>query len=111
MISLPIVLFTFTIIAFFLIRRRAKLLTKRSDGFIDSEFGIPMTKQEVELERQANEEIMKLLEASIIASGFFKAEKISELIANLKEGYIPFGRLNTEAFDNDVFLTVEEKKY
>ena len=70
-----------------------------------------MTEQEVELERLANEEIIKLLEVSIITSGFFRAEKIPELIAKLKGGAIPFGRTNTKvAFEGDVFLTVEEKK-
>ena len=44
-----------------------------------------MTEQEVELERLANEEIIKLLEVSIITSGFFRTEKIPELIGVVSE--------------------------
>ncbi|MFA6213629.1 MAG: hypothetical protein WC714_29605, partial [Candidatus Obscuribacterales bacterium] len=111
MTPLLITLLTLVVIAFFLIRRRAEPPIKKADSFIDSGFSIPMTKQEVELERQSNEEIIKLLEASIATSGFFRAEKIPELIANLRGGYIPFGRLNTKiALDDDIFLTVAEKK-
>lgn len=103
-------LLTLVTVAFFLIRRRAKPPIK-SQGGIEAGFGIPMTEQEVELERQSNEEIIKLLEASIITSGFFRAEKIPELIAKLKGGAVPFGRTNTRvAFEGDNFLTVEEKK-
>ena len=109
--SLLITLLTLVAVAFFLIRKKVKYTTKKSSDSINSGFGIPMTKQEVELERQSNEEIMKLLEASITASGFFRSEKILELIANLRGGSIPFGRVNTKVvFDNDAFLTVEEKK-
>lgn len=103
-------LLTLVTIAFFLIRRRAKppIISK---GGIEAGFGIQMTEQEIELERQSNEEIIKLLEGSIITSGFFRAEKIPELIAKLKGGAIPFGRTNTRvAFEGDTFLTVEEKK-
>ena len=70
-----------------------------------------MTDQEVALERQWNEEVMRLLEAKIAASGFFRSERIPDLMAALRGGAVPFGRTNTEiAFDGDKFLTVEEKK-
>jgi len=106
-----ITLFTFVAVVFFLIRKKTTATAKKFSGSINSEFGIPMTKQEVKLERQFNEEVMKLLETSITASGFFRLEKIPELISNLRDGSIPFGRVNTKVvFDNDLFLTVEEKK-
>ena len=109
--SLLIILFTLVGVVFFIIIKKTKSTTKKSSSSINSGLGIPMTKQEVELERQSNEEIMKLLEASITASGFFRSEKIPELIANIRGSSIPFGRIDTKlVFDDDAFLTIEEKK-
>ncbi len=83
----------------------------RSDVSIGTGYGISMTDREVELERQSNEEIMQLLEARIVSSGFFRAEKITELMAKLREGSSPFARVNTNvAFDGGAILTVEEKR-
>ena len=111
--ALLIVLITLAAVALFL-RKRAKTLTKPSTEYqtpIKAGCGIPMTKQEVELEREYNEEIMQILEAQIAASGFFRAEKIPDLMAKLKGASIPFGRTNTRvAFGGDVILTVGEKK-
>lgn len=80
-------------------------------GSIEEGFGIPMTEQEVEVERKYNEEIMQLLEARIITSGFFRVETIPELMAKLRGASVPFGRTNTSvAFGADAILTVSEKK-
>jgi len=82
-----------------------------SAGALYAGYGIPATEEQIELERQSNEEVMKLLEAKIVASGLFRAEKIPELIAILKEGVVPFGRVNTPVvFEGDMILTVKEKK-
>ena len=80
-------------------------------GSIEEGFGNPMTDQEVELERRFNEDIMKLLETRISTSGFFKAEKIPELMAKLRGASVPFGRIDTSAaFGGEGILTVAEKK-
>ncbi|MGD1081975.1 MAG: hypothetical protein ABR881_26960 [Candidatus Sulfotelmatobacter sp.] len=98
-----------SILDFFSNTRRTNPIT--DEGALYSGYGIPVTEEQVELERQSNEEVIKLLEAKIAASGFFRAEKIPELIAILKEASIPFGRVNTRvAFEGDVVLTVKEKK-
>ena len=100
-------LVTRTVVGFFFGKKRSA----DSDGALYAGYGIPATEEQVELERQSNEEVMKLLEAKIVASGLFRAEKIPELIERLKGGMVPFGRVNTQvAFDGDVILTVKEKK-
>jgi|GEM_PF-2190867 len=104
-----VVLLAFVGAVIFLIRRTKPPI--RVESGIEAGFGIPMTEQEVELERQYNEEIMNLLEATIATSGFFRAEKIPELMAKLRGASVPFGRTNTSvAFDGDVILTVDEKR-
>jgi hypothetical protein len=97
------------ILGFFSMRKRT---TPRADeGALSSGYGIPVTEEQLELERQSNEEVIKLLEATVAASGFFRAEKIGELIAVLRGASFPFCRVNTRvAFGGDVFLTVKEKK-
>jgi len=98
-----------SILGFFSNTRRTKPVT--DDGALYSGYCIPVTEEQVELERQSNEEVIKLLEAKIAASGFFRAEKIPELIAILKEASVPFGRVNTRvAFEGDVVLMVKEKE-
>ncbi|MGO9076106.1 MAG: hypothetical protein ACLQEI_18310 [Terriglobales bacterium] len=70
-----------------------------------------MSPQEIALERQYNDEVMQLLEARITTSGYFRKQKIPELMAILKKGSTPFGRVNTKiAFDGDTYLTIEEKR-
>jgi len=100
---------TLAVIAIFFTRR-----TKRSakpEDSIHSGYGIPMTEQEIESERQSNNQILELLERNIVASGLFRTEKIPELIATLREGSTPFGRTNTRvAFDGGPLLTVGEKR-
>ena len=115
-----ITLVTLAAVALFFVRRRAKpspkaavevLVSMAIEGSINAGFGIPMTEEEVELERQYNEEIMKLLESRIVTSGFFRPEKIPDLMAKLRGASIPFGRTNTRVvFDGDAILTVEEKR-
>lgn len=97
-------------VAIFLIGRRPRPQIE-ADAGVRAEFGIPLTEEEVDLERQYNEEIMQLLETRICASGFFKAEKIPDLMARLRGASVPFGRTNTGvAFDGNIILAVEEKK-
>lgn len=97
------------IVAFWLIKRSTKHSKKSKTSIVG--YGIPATQEEIEIERQSDEEVMKLLETSIIASGYFRADKIPELISILRTGSVPFGRTNTKvAFDGDSFLTVEEKR-
>jgi hypothetical protein len=65
----------------------------------------------LEAEYQDNEEVMRLLEAAIRASGFFRIEAIPELLSKLRGGSEPFARVNTKiAFEDDEFLSVEEKR-
>jgi hypothetical protein len=91
-----------------------RVRTKRStlhEGSVTAELGIPMTEEEIALERHFDEETMKLLEASILGSGFFRLEKIPALMASLRDGAVPFGRTNTRiAFEGDTVLTVPEKR-
>lgn len=100
-------LVTHTVVGFFFGKKRSA----DSDGALYAGYGIPAADEQGELERKSNEEVMKLVEAKIVASGLFRAEKIPELVERLKEGVVPFGRINTQvAFDGDVILTVKEKK-
>ena len=95
--------------AFFFMRKRVK--SSRPQSSVEVEYALPMSKQAIEAERKANEEVLHLLEASIIKSGLFRAEKIPELMEHLRSESVPFGRVNTAAaFDGDVLLTVEEKR-
>ena len=74
-------------------------------------YSIPATEKQIESERQSQEEIIKLLEINIVSSGYFRKEKIPELISLIRSGAVPFGRMNTKiAFDGDSILTVDEKK-
>ncbi|MGZ5000567.1 MAG: hypothetical protein ACXV7F_09720, partial [Methylomonas sp.] len=76
-----------------------------------SGFGLSMSKQEIELENLYNEEVIRLLEASIIKSGFVIPDKIPEIILKIREKTVAFGRVNTKTiFDGEDFLTVDEKK-
>ncbi len=85
--------------------------SRKLEGSNAARFVIPMTPEEIELEQRSNEETIKLLETTIIRSGYFKRERIPELISNLKRGSAPFGRVNTTiAFDGDSYLTVQEKQ-
>jgi hypothetical protein len=95
---------------FWLPRKRAKQAAKIS-GPTPSGFAFPATSQQVEQERQSHEDAMKRLEASMVASGFFKQEKLPELLALLRGGFHPFARIYTKiAFRGDDLLTVEEKR-
>jgi hypothetical protein len=97
-------------VTFFLIRRNSKS-SARHTGVVPAAYGIAMTEQETALERQFDEEIMKLLEVRITASGYFRAEKIPKLMTILGNASVAFGRTNTQvAFAGDAFVTVEEKK-
>ena len=94
-----------------LLPRRRATQTARSSPCPASDYAIPVTAEQIEQERQTHEEAMRLLEASMVASRFFKAEKLPELLAVLRGGFHPFSRINTEAaFRGDDLLTVEEKR-
>lgn len=97
-------------IAFVLIKKRTSQSIKFEPA-VRVLYSIPATKEQIESERQSQEEIIKLLEVNIVASGYFRKEKIPELISLIRTGAIPFGRVNTKiAFDGDAILTVDEKK-
>lgn len=110
MTLLVITLLVFVAIAIFLLRRKANGPTN-SKGDTVVRVGIPMTEEEVDLERQSNEEVLKKLEASIVKSGLFRAKAIPDLLGKLRGSSVPFGRINTKvAFDGETLLTVEEKR-
>lgn len=91
--------------------KRKKMTSMKSNVVIGGDFSIPMTKDEVDLERQSNDEVLKILQETIAKSGFFVPEKIPELIARLKDGQILFGRVNSKpTSDGDRNLSVEDKK-
>lgn len=74
-------------------------------------YAIPATAEMLEAEKQDNDEVMRLLEADIRASGLFRAEKIPELISKLRGGSGPFERVNTKvAFEGEQVLSLEEKR-
>lgn len=74
-------------------------------------YAIPPTPEMLEKERQDNDEVMRLLEAYIRASGLFRTEKIPELVSKLRGGSGAFARVNTRiAFEGDQVLSVEEKR-
>jgi len=70
-----------------------------------------MTEQETEAERQWDGKVLALLEARIAQSGYFRSEKIPELMAKIRATTVPFGRNDTRAaFGREPFLTAQEKK-
>jgi hypothetical protein len=98
------------IIAVFVRKRRMASSGGASDSNAGG-YGIAATGQMLDGERQDNEEVMKLLESTIVASGLFIAEKVPELMAKLRGASSPFARLNTKvAFEGNEVLTVEEKR-
>lgn len=98
-------------IGLFIWLKLKKTNSKKSDVVRKAGFGIPMTKEEDDLERQSNDEVLRILQKTIEESGFFVPEKIPELMARLKDGQIPFGRGNSKvAFDGDRNLSIEDKK-
>lgn len=82
-----------------------------SDDPALSPYGLRMTEEETELERQSNEKILNLLETRIKQSGYFRSDKLPELMRKLRAATVPFGRVNTKAaFGREPFLTLQEKK-
>jgi len=103
-----IILFTFAV--FWLVKKIVQQ-SEKSELSVREEYSIPATNDQREFESQSAEEVIKLLEASIIASGYFRKEKIPELISIFRKNSDSFGRANTRVvFDGDSFLTVEEKR-
>ncbi len=89
----------------------AKQKVKPSNRVSAAGRGIQMTEEETELERQSVDETMRMLDGFMSASGYFKEEKIPELIATLNSGTAPYDRLNLETvFKGDSYLSVEEKR-
>lgn len=95
-----------------LIVSRRKRRSAVSDETTTQEgYAIPVTAEMLEKERQDNDEVMRLLEANIRASGLFRTEKIPELVAKLRAGSSPFARVNTKiAFGVESSLSVQEKR-
>jgi hypothetical protein len=108
----------FLLIAMVLVVAVVLLLKKRESSSqpspkvkMEASYAIQATPKQITQEKKSKEEIMWLLEARIVASGFFRPEKIQELMAQLWSGSVPFGRTNTKAaFEGDVALTVERKR-
>lgn len=75
------------------------------------DYGIQMTEEEVAIERQFNEDVMRLLERAILNSKLFRTDRVPDLMSKLRGGASPFGRVNTKtAFVGDAHLTPQEKK-
>jgi hypothetical protein len=101
----------FLVIVAVFVRKRRMTSSGDASGSHRGGYGIPATTQMLDAERQDNEEVMKLLESTILASGLFVAEKVPELVAKLRGASSPFARLNTKvAFEGNEILTVEEKR-
>jgi hypothetical protein len=93
-----------------LVLRIARRLRK-PNARLEARFGIPMTKGETQEAQQNNDEVMVLLEEKIRKSGFFKTDKIPEVLADLKRDLVPFGRISTRTLtDGDVYLSAKEKR-
>jgi len=74
-------------------------------------FGISMTDDEIEHERQFNENVFDLLESKMRSSGYFKGDKIDILLKLIKDNSKPFSRINTKiSFEGESLLSVEEKR-
>jgi hypothetical protein len=94
-----------------IVSRRKRRSAVSDEATTHTGHAIPVTAEMLEKERQDNDEVMRLLEASIRASGLFRAAKIPELVSKLRGGSSPFARVNTKiAFDGDKCLSVEEKR-
>lgn len=82
-----------------------------AEAAIHNAYAIPVTDKMREEELQDNDEVINLLEAAMRTSGFFRTEKIPELVSALRNGSSPFARINTNAaFESDQVLSVEEKR-
>ena len=99
------------ILGIFILITRNATPSRKADDAVTIGFGIQMTEEEIELERESDAEIMKLLEDSVVKSGYFRRENIPELMGTLRKGSAPFARVNTKAaFDGDAYLAVQEKR-
>ena len=93
------------------VAKRRKTFHENVEATSYAGYSIPVTDSMMEAERQDNEEVMKLLEASIISSRLCRTEKIPELVVRLRKGSSPFARVNTKVeFEGDEVLTIEEKR-
>lgn len=94
-----------------IVSRRRGRSTVSDETSIHEPYAIPVTAAMLEKERQDNNEVMRLLEADIRASGLFRAEKIPELVSKLRAASGPFARVNTKiAFGGESNLSVQEKR-
>jgi hypothetical protein len=96
------------ILALFRHRRRSGPGTR---VIVQPGYAIAPTPKMLEAGRQDHEEVMRLLETAIRASGFFRTEAIPLLLSRLRDGWEPFARVDTRvAFGGDEFLSVQEKR-
>jgi len=73
--------------------------------------GIPMTAAESQDERAFNEKVFQQLERNLVASGYFEPARLPKLMADLRQGLVPFGRVSVRAaVAGDRFLDVSEKR-
>jgi hypothetical protein len=99
------------LLVIFVVSRRKRRPTVSVETAAHSGYAIPVTAKMLEEERQDNDEVMRLLEAAISASGLFRTDKIPDLVSKLRGGSGPFTRVNTQiAFEGDQVLSVEEKR-
>jgi hypothetical protein len=99
------------LLAIFFLLRWKRRPAARVESATPERYAIPVTAEMLEAEQQDNDEVMRLLEATIRASGLFRTEKIPELVSRLRSGSEPFTRVNTKiAFEGDQVLNVGEKR-
>ncbi|HXN49997.1 MAG TPA: hypothetical protein VN893_25320 [Bryobacteraceae bacterium] len=99
------------LLAIFVVTRRRRKSALSALTISQGGYAIPPTAKMVEAERQDHDEVTKLLEASIRASGLFRTEAIPGLVSKLRGGWEPFARVSTRAaFEGDEILSVEEKR-
>jgi hypothetical protein len=106
-----LIIITSFIAVVYILSKVKRKMSRSSDSAASAGFGIQMTEVEIDLERQSIDDIMRLLEGTISASGYFRRETIPMLMATLKSGTAPYARFNIDAiFKGDSFLSVEEKR-
>jgi hypothetical protein len=106
-----LIIITSFIAVVYILSKVKRKMSRSSDSAASAGFGIQMTEVEIDLERQSIDDIMRLLEGTISASGYFRRETIPMLMATLKSGTAPYARFNMDAiFKGDSFLSVEEKR-
>lgn len=99
------------LLAIYLISRRKRRPAWSMQTTTKGGYAIPATAIMLDAEHRDNDEVMRLLEIAIRASGIFRIESIPELVSKLRGGAEPFARVNTKiAFEGEEILSVEQKR-